>query len=164
MYKVWMNRFTQVWNGYCKFKLSVTLLQVIEILELVSWLLIFCNFVNLLVFRNTDLNSDPIDSTFSLTTNVFGQIKTVDLIPNGSQTPVTESNKHSYVQLFLNHRFKSGIEVQFLSVQKGFNEVVPGELLKGWNGEDLEQVLRGRDHISVQEWKKWTKCKVCKLF
>jgi hypothetical protein len=117
-------------------------------------------YVFIFMCRNTDLNTDPIDSTFSLTTNTFGQIKTVDLIPNGSQIPVTESNKQCYVQLFLNHRFKSGIEVQFLSLQKGFNEVVPGEVLKGWAGEELEQILRGRDHISVQEWKKWTKCKV----
>ena len=37
---------------------------------------------------------------------------------------VTEDNKKEYVKLYVNYRWCRGIEQQFLSLQKGFNEII----------------------------------------
>ena len=40
------------------------------------------------------------------------------------QFQVTEDNKKEYVKLYVNYRWCRGIEQQFLSLQKGFNEII----------------------------------------
>lgn len=37
---------------------------------------------------------------------------------------VTDDNKKEYVKLYVNYRWCRGIEQQFLSLQKGFNEII----------------------------------------
>lgn len=58
--------------------------------------------------------------------------------PNGRNIPVTEENKREYVQLYVNYRFKRGIEKQFFAIYKGFNDLVPVRLLQGFNEKELE--------------------------
>ena len=41
---------------------------------------------------------------------------------------VTEDNKKEYVKLYVNYRWCRGIEQQFLSLQKGFNEIIVSAL------------------------------------
>jgi E3 ubiquitin ligase SMURF1/2 len=56
--------------------------------------------------------TDIIDNTFSDEYEAFGVIETVDLKPGGASIPVTEANKHEYVQLMVKHRLNYGIEEQ----------------------------------------------------
>jgi hypothetical protein len=50
--------------------------------------------------------------TFTLEENEFGKITVVELIPNGSNTLVTDQNKHEYVTLLAHHRMTSAIRRQ----------------------------------------------------
>lgn len=51
--------------------------------------------------------------------NSFGALIVHELKPGGSAVVVTEENKREYVKLYVNYRFKRGIEQQFLALQKG---------------------------------------------
>ena len=41
-------------------------------------------------------------------------------------------------RLYVNWRFMRGIEAQFLSLQKGFNELIPQHLLRPFDEKELE--------------------------
>lgn len=54
---------------------------------------------------------------------------------------MTEDNKKEYVKLYVNYRWCRGIEQQFLSLQKGFNELIPQHLLKPFDERELELII-----------------------
>lgn len=45
-------------------------------------------------------------------------------------------------RLYVQWRFMRGIEAQFLSLQKGFHEIIPQHLLRPFDERELEVVLR----------------------
>jgi len=58
---------------------------------------------------NNDI-TDIIDLTFSSEIDDFGNKKIVDLVPNGQNIPVTELNKHDYVNLISQQRLITAIK------------------------------------------------------
>ena len=53
-----------------------------------------------------------LELTFTAESNEFGEIKTVDLVKNGSNIAVDDDNKYEYVRLIAHHRMTSGISKQ----------------------------------------------------
>ena len=52
-----------------------------------------------------DLNTFNMDLTYSYIHDNFGQIETIDLIPNGRNIEVNEKNKFDYVQKLCYKKF-----------------------------------------------------------
>ena len=65
----------------------------------------------------------------------FGQINSHELKEGGIDLPVTEDNKHEYIDLMLRWRLDRGVAKQMESFKKGFSEVMPVNLL--YNYEKL---------------------------
>jgi len=105
--------------------------------------------------------TDIIDTTFSVEHDSFGAIKVHELKKNGKNVTVTEQNKKEYVKLYVNYRFMHGIEQQFLALQKGFNELIPQNLLKPFDERELELVIGGLGTIDLMDWKNNTRLKHC---
>lgn len=105
--------------------------------------------------------TDIIDTTFSVEHDSFGCIKVHELKKNGRNIVVTELNKKEYVKLYVTYRFMHGIEQQFLALQKGFNELIPQNLLKPFDERELELVIGGLGTIDLQDWKSNTRLKHC---
>jgi len=53
-----------------------------------------------------------------------------------------------------------GIEQQFLALQKGLTEVVPGTLLKPFDEREVELIISGIGTIDIEDWKRNTRLKV----
>lgn len=87
--------------------------------------------------RENDITG-VLDHTFCVEHNAYGEIIQHELKPNGKSIPVTQDTKKEYVRLYVNWRFLRGIEAQFLALQKGFNEVIPLNLLKAFDEKELE--------------------------
>ncbi|XP_054282243.1 E3 ubiquitin-protein ligase SMURF2-like [Macrosteles quadrilineatus] len=102
-----------------------------------------------------------IDTTFAVEVNSFGVLKVHELKTGGKEIAVTEDNKKEYVKLYVNYRFMRGIEQQFLSLQKGFTEVVPAHLLRPFDERELELIIGGLGSIDIQDWKANTRLKHC---
>lgn len=66
-------------------------------------------------------------------------------------------------RLYVNYRFMRGIEKQFDSLQKGFFEVVPQNLLKSFDEKELELLIGGICKIDLDDWKAHTKLKVLQI-
>lgn len=56
-----------------------------------------------LPIREHDITGVFDELTFSIDDDQFGERKTVDLIPNGSNIPVTNENKKQYVEYVHTH-------------------------------------------------------------
>jgi E3 ubiquitin-protein ligase HUWE1 len=56
--------------------------------------------------------TDLITETFSVSRDVFGEEKTVDLVPNGRDIEVTEENKHEYVQRVVEYKLIGSVKEQ----------------------------------------------------
>lgn len=53
-----------------------------------------------------------------------------------------------------------GIEQQFLSLQKGFTELIPSNLLRSFDERELELVIGGLGSIDISDWRNHTRLKV----
>ncbi|GFN79785.1 E3 ubiquitin-protein ligase smurf2 [Plakobranchus ocellatus] len=102
-----------------------------------------------------------LDHTFSVEHNSFGCLQEHELKPGGKDITVTEDNKREYVKLYVQWRFMRGIEAQFLSLQKGFNEILPQHLLRPFDERELELMIGGLGKIDLDDWKKHTRLKHC---
>ncbi|XP_012941306.1 E3 ubiquitin-protein ligase SMURF2 [Aplysia californica] len=102
-----------------------------------------------------------LDHTFSVEHDSFGCMQEYELKPGGTEITVTEENKREYVKLYVQWRFMRGIEAQFLSLQKGFNEIIPQHLLRPFDERELELMIGGLGKIDLDDWKKHTRLKHC---
>lgn len=56
-----------------------------------------------------------------------------------------------------------GIEQQFLSLQKGFHELIPANLLRPFDERELELLIGGICKIDTADWQANTRLKVSKF-
>lgn len=63
--------------------------------------------------------TEIITETFSVETDDFGVTQVVELVENGRHIPVTEENKHEYVQRIVEYRLTGSVEAQLEEFLKG---------------------------------------------
>ena len=92
---------------------------------------------------------------FSLTIEDNGKIKTIDLIENGNNIPVTNSNRLSYIKkvsdYYLTYQFKESVD----SFRKGLTKIINKDILKLFTGEEIRQIIYGfeKDNFDVKDLK-----------
>ena len=73
---------------------------------------------------------EPLDLTFTVEEEAFGQLTMHELKSGGMDIPVTDENKHEYISLMIQWRLDQGVAKQMDSLKKGFNEVcIVGKLV-----------------------------------
>lgn len=102
----------------------------------------------------TDILGGPM---FTVEEERFGQLHVIDLIPNGSTTPVTEANKQEWVVALAKHRLTTAIKSQLEALTKGFWEIVPREAIHPlFTESQLELLLAGLPDLDVEDWRAHT--------
>ncbi|EFA75693.1 hypothetical protein PPL_10746 [Heterostelium album PN500] len=99
---------------------------------------------------------DMEEVTFSTTVEHNGEIQLVDLVPGGRDIPVNEENKHEFVKLLSEWRFKRDITDQSYQLVLGFHDVIPLDLLGAFNECELELFMCGLTELDVEDWKRNT--------
>lgn len=97
--------------------------------------------------------TDIITENFSVESADFGENRTIDLIPNGRNIPVTDENKQEYVQLVVEYRLTESIKEQLENFLKGFYEIIPAEIISIFNEQELELLISGLPDIDIDDWK-----------
>ncbi|XP_053144342.1 E3 ubiquitin-protein ligase NEDD4-like isoform X4 [Hemicordylus capensis] len=89
------------------------------------------------------LENDPteLDLMFCIDEENFGQTYQVDLKPNGSDITVTNENKREYIDLVIQWRFVNRVQKQMNAFLEGFTELLPTDLIKIFDENELEAVL-----------------------
>lgn len=101
---------------------------------------------------NNDI-TDILELTFSIEVDDLGKKEVIDLVPNGDKIAVTNENKGEYVRLIVQHRLVNTIKIQYDSLLKGFHEIIPKDLLKIFNEQELELLISGMPDIDIDDWK-----------
>jgi len=102
--------------------------------------------LNSLLTYDGDVEVD-FGADFSLTTNAFGDAKTVELIPRGAETPVTTANRHQYVEAYTSYLLEKVCQQQFSAFQRGFLLLCDGPAFSLLAPHELEELVCGTPHL-----------------
>ncbi|XP_020660541.3 E3 ubiquitin-protein ligase NEDD4-like isoform X2 [Pogona vitticeps] len=104
------------------------------------------------------LENDPteLDLMFCIDEENFGQTYQVDLKPNGSEVMVTNENKREYIDLVIQWRFVNRVQKQMNAFMEGFTELLPLDLIKIFDENELELLMCGLGDVDVNDWRQHT--------
>jgi E3 ubiquitin-protein ligase HERC4 len=91
---------------------------------------------SILKYEGDDFES-VFDLTFEVTRQRFDQTVTVELIPNGSKTPVTKENAKQYVNAYIDYIFNKSVDLPFNAFNTGFHHVCGSKVLVTKNINDF---------------------------
>ncbi|XP_058127823.1 E3 ubiquitin-protein ligase Nedd-4-like [Anopheles coustani] len=94
--------------------------------------------------------------TFCVDEETFGATSQRELKPNGADISVTEENKDEYIKLVIEWRFVSRVQEQMSAFLDGFGSLVPLNLLKIFDENELELLMCGIQSIDLRDWKRNT--------
>nr|GAT53416.1 HECT-domain-containing protein [Mycena chlorophos] len=101
---------------------------------------------NGLVFlKNYTGNPEDLALNFTVATEDFGVTKTINLIPNGSNIPVTKENRLQYIYYVSHYRLSRQIKQQSEAFFEGLSEIIDPKWLKMFNQQELQQLIGGTD-------------------
>ena len=89
---------------------------------------------------------------FSTVEKSMGVINTVELIPNGENTDVTNENLVQYLEALVEYRLMKRVKNQMKELLLGFIEVIPKSLLTIFDFQELELMMCGLPNIDVDDW------------
>ncbi|XP_071424326.1 E3 ubiquitin-protein ligase NEDD4 isoform X2 [Pithys albifrons albifrons] len=107
------------------------------------------------------LENDPteLDLRFIVDEELFGQTHQHELKSGGSEIVVTNKNKRDYIHLVIQWRFVSRVQKQMTAFKEGFFELIPQDLIKLFDENELELLMCGLGDVDVADWKLHTKYK-----
>jgi E3 ubiquitin-protein ligase HECTD2 len=75
----------------------------------------------------------------------FGQVVTVPLKSNGENIPVTNANRHEFVDAYVRFLLDGAVTRQFEPFKRGFFTVCAGNALSLFRAEEIEMLVRGSE-------------------
>lgn len=89
--------------------------------------------------------------TFSVDTlTPLGKRGTVDLVPNGSNIPVTSENRVEFVEKYVDYIFTTSIESSFNAFQEGLLSVLDGSGTSLFRPEELQELICGSPSLDFK--------------
>ncbi|SCN60689.1 E3 ubiquitin-protein ligase, putative [Plasmodium chabaudi adami] len=101
-------------------------------------------------YKLEDLN---LEINFSTEIDEFGKTKIIDLIPNGRNIPVTDENKHKYIELLCELKVTNSIKEQLEAFMDGFKELIQPKLISIFDDKELELLISGIPTIDLNDLK-----------
>ncbi|XP_069549644.1 E3 ubiquitin-protein ligase NEDD4 isoform X2 [Brachyistius frenatus] len=107
------------------------------------------------------LENDPtdLDLRFTIDEELFGQTHQHELTPDGAEIVITNENKKEYIHLVMQWRFVNRIQKQMTAFKEGFFELIPQDLIKIFDENELELLMCGLGDVDVNDWRENTKYK-----
>ncbi|XP_052894618.1 probable E3 ubiquitin-protein ligase HERC4 [Anopheles moucheti] len=108
---------------------------------------------NILDYDGADLE-EVFDLSFTVTRDYFGEIQNIPLKQDGENIRLTQSNKHEFVQLYIDYVFNKSVEKSFRQFHAGFMRVCGGRVLKLFKAYELMAVVVGNeeyDWVALEE-------------
>ncbi|KAG8440449.1 hypothetical protein GDO86_006267 [Hymenochirus boettgeri] len=107
------------------------------------------------------LENDPaeLDLCFTIDEELFGQTHQHELKHGGSEILVTNKNKKEYIHLVIQWRFVNRVQKQMTAFKEGFFELIPQDLIKIFDENELELLMCGLGDVDVNNWREHSKYK-----
>ncbi|GAA5989061.1 hypothetical protein JCM11641_002312 [Rhodosporidiobolus odoratus] len=95
---------------------------------------------------------EDLSLNFTITEDDFGVSRTIDLIPNGSETAVTNDNRMQYIVLVSHYRLNAQIAPQCRAFFAGLSEIISPRWLRMFNQSELAMLVGGTDEtIDIED-------------
>ncbi|EIW71232.1 hypothetical protein M231_06447 [Tremella mesenterica] len=101
-------------------------------------------YKGLIILKNYPKPED-LALNFTVTQQEFGTTQTVDLVPGGSEIPVTAENRHEYIQLVCKYKLDQQISAQSKAFFNGLAEVIDQKWLRMFDQHELQQLIGGEE-------------------
>ncbi|KAF4562672.1 hypothetical protein EYR36_004066 [Pleurotus pulmonarius] len=88
-------------------------------------------------------NPEDLSLNFTVAIEEFGTTKSIDLIPNGSNTPVTRENRLQYIYLISHYRLSKQIKLQSEAFFEGLSDMIDPKWLRMFNQQEFQILLGG---------------------
>jgi hypothetical protein len=90
--------------------------------------------------------------TFEHEIRELGDVKTIDLIPNGRNIDVTDKNKAQFIDLKVQVMLYGVVKAQLNALRGGLYEVIDSDLISIFTESELELLICGNPVIDVEDW------------
>jgi hypothetical protein len=100
----------------------------------------------LLEYEGDDFES-VFDMRFVRSENVFGESREIPLVPGGEEIQVDASNRHTFVECYVDNVLHTSVERQFRAFQDGFNVVCGRRIMELFHPEELELLICGSPEL-----------------
>lgn len=102
--------------------------------------------------------NDPqgLDLTFAVDEDSFGHTMQYELKPDGINIPVDNHNKDEYINCVIKWRFVERVQDQMNGFLEGFSDLVPLNVIKIFDENELELLMCGIQNVDVKDWKQNT--------
>ena len=99
--------------------------------------------------------NDPthLDLDFTVNEERLGEVSLVELIPNGLKIPVTNENKHDYINLFIKWRLVKRVKNQMQAFLMGFHDIIPRKSIQIFQENELESLICGIQQLDLKDWR-----------
>ncbi|KAI0669125.1 HECT-domain-containing protein [Trametes maxima] len=102
-------------------------------------------YQGLIFLKHYTGDPEELSLNFTVAEEEFGVTNTIDLIPNGSNIPVTRENRLQYIYLVAHYRLTKQIKKQSSAFFEGLSEVIEPKWLRMFNQQELQILLGGVD-------------------
>ena len=82
---------------------------------------------------------------FVVSVDRYGHLDQIPLCVNGENRPVTNSNRHEFVDLYIRYILDTSVARQYEPFKRGFYSVCEGNALSLFRPEEIELLIRGSD-------------------
>ncbi|KAI6044738.1 HECT-domain-containing protein [Pisolithus marmoratus] len=114
-------------------------------------------YQGLVFLKNYTGNVEDLSLNHTVATEEFGVTKVVDLIPNGSNVPVTRENRLQYICLVSHYRLTKQIKLQSEAFFEGLSEMIDPKWLRMFNQQELQILLGGANSpIDIEDLRQHT--------
>lgn len=91
---------------------------------------------------------EELSLSFTVTEDDFGVARSVDLVPGGSEIPVTAENRAEYIQLMCQYKLGRQFAAQSRAFFSGLAEMIDPRWLRMFDQAELAQLLGG-EHADI---------------
>uniref|UniRef100_A0A8C7CFM3 HECT-type E3 ubiquitin transferase n=1 Tax=Oncorhynchus kisutch TaxID=8019 RepID=A0A8C7CFM3_ONCKI len=110
-----------------------------------------------------DYTEDDVEDTFCLNFTVtvenFGATEVLELVPNGMDICVDNSNRPEFVSAYVDYIFNKSVAALFESFFAGFHKVCGGKVLELFQPNELQAMVIGNTNYDWKELEKSTEYK-----
>ncbi|XP_007895541.1 probable E3 ubiquitin-protein ligase HERC4 isoform X3 [Callorhinchus milii] len=96
---------------------------------------------------------------FTITEEKYGVTQIKELIPNGTNTSVTNENRHEFVEAYVDYVFNKSVAPLFDAFFEGFHKVCGGKVLQLFQPNELQAMVIGNANYDWKELEKNTEYK-----
>uniref|UniRef100_A0A672GLK2 HECT domain-containing protein n=1 Tax=Salarias fasciatus TaxID=181472 RepID=A0A672GLK2_SALFA len=110
-----------------------------------------------------DYPEDDLEETFCLNFTIteenYGATEVLELVPNGEEINVNKSNRHDFVNAYVDYVFNTSVAPLFECFYAGFHKVCGGKVLELFQPNELQAMVIGNTNYDWTELEKSTEYK-----